>query len=163
LLTTRAYDLISDTNVPLNTLDFPALEFEMSRVGDRPVTRFTERLERQMNLENVAKRLCSRPCTFDPIQFALTCEMLFERSTLGAHAVKLAAEASGWISSGLIAKPSSRTSRPRPAPPRPPVPSPLCHGTADATPLREAIAQEEKALALNPARLDSWENHRRRP
>ncbi len=55
LLSTRAFDLIHDSSAPINTLDYPALEFEIARLGREGFDGFLERLQQQMSVENVAE------------------------------------------------------------------------------------------------------------
>ncbi len=57
LLTPHGFDLIGETNGPLNTMDFPALEFEMARSDDRHPSGFTRRLLETNNLNEIAHTL----------------------------------------------------------------------------------------------------------
>jgi len=57
LLTTRTDELIGDRGAPLNTMDYPALEFEMARLDERHDESFSARLRETMDLSDVARAL----------------------------------------------------------------------------------------------------------
>ncbi len=57
LLTDHAFDLIDDHTAPINTLDYPALEFSMTRLRKRGIARFKRRLRDQMSLSTARKAL----------------------------------------------------------------------------------------------------------
>lgn len=57
LLSTRAYDLISDQDAVINTLNYPSLEFEMARLGKKGIREFKQRLLAQMNIFDVHRAL----------------------------------------------------------------------------------------------------------
>ena len=73
LLSTRALELIGSQEVPLNTLNYPALEFEMTRLRERGYTDFQDRLTDQMNLADL-KRTLSGNLTWDPVSLLLHTE-----------------------------------------------------------------------------------------
>jgi len=66
LLRTKTRDLIKDRKLPLNTLDFPALEFEMARLRERGYRKFQERLAKNLDLDDVASAF-TKEQAFDPI------------------------------------------------------------------------------------------------
>jgi spermidine synthase len=51
LLTDNAMELVGDTRAPINSLNFPSLEFHMSRLTERGVHKFKNRLRQRMSLE----------------------------------------------------------------------------------------------------------------
>jgi len=55
LLSDDVLALIEDTNLPLNTSDYPALEFEMARLSGRGIAGFKRRLSEVMGLEQVGR------------------------------------------------------------------------------------------------------------
>jgi spermidine synthase len=69
LVTTSAFDLIRNSSAPVNTLDYPALEFEMARLRSPDFDRFLERLSQKMNVAEVAGAFA--PVTFDPMKLAI--------------------------------------------------------------------------------------------
>ena len=81
LLNTDAFSLIKDRQVPLNTLDYPALEFEMARLRERNISQFKARLRASMQPESIAKAV--KPVMpFDPGRLLVHSEMLFGDSTI---------------------------------------------------------------------------------
>lgn len=54
LLTTETLALIGDTEVPLNRLDYPSLEFEMARLSEKGIHGFKRRLRARMNPLDIA-------------------------------------------------------------------------------------------------------------
>lgn len=81
LLNTDAFSLIKDRSVPLNTLDYPALEFEMARLRTRNISQFKARLRANMQSEPIAKAL-QPVMPFDPGRLLVHSEMLFGDSTI---------------------------------------------------------------------------------
>jgi len=53
LLVTDAYGLIDNTDVPINTLDYPSLEFAMSGLAKRSIRGFIDRLTAAMDVEAI--------------------------------------------------------------------------------------------------------------
>ncbi|ATX78964.1 putative spermidine synthase with an N-terminal membrane domain [Mariprofundus aestuarium] len=51
-LNSRAFDLIADTELPLNRADFPALEFEMAKLSGRGIGLFKSRLLDEMGFHH---------------------------------------------------------------------------------------------------------------
>jgi len=80
LLTTHAEDAIRDPDVPLNTMDYPALEFQAARLDDRYAADFAQNLaDRKLSLDEVAGVL--RPAMgFDPMNLVLHTEQLLGES-----------------------------------------------------------------------------------
>jgi spermidine synthase len=155
LLTTRAYGLIADSNAPINTLDFPALEFEMSRVGDRPVTHFTDRLEQQMDLAQLASAL-QPAIQFDPLRFALCSELLFEKTTLSQHALRLAAAGNEDFQENYRALKLAHLAATAEAARTPAMWHLYAKELLAQRRYGEAIATERLALAASPERSGSW-------
>ena len=155
LLTTRAYGLIADTNVPINTLDFPALEFEMSRVGDRPVTHFTDRLERQMDLAEISNVL-QPAIQFDPLRFALCSDILFEKTTLSQHTLRLAAAGNEDFQEKYRALKLAHLAATAEAARTPGMWHLYATELLAQRRYGEAIATERLALAASPERSGSW-------
>lgn len=81
LLTTRAADAIVDPTVPINTRDYPALEFQAALLDERDSHDFAERLIGQLSLEDLAAAL--RPALEpNPIHLLLYSEALFAESDI---------------------------------------------------------------------------------
>ena len=80
LLSTHALALAGDREVPVNTLDYPALEFEIARLGRRGLDGFKGRLLDSLSLQDVAAGV--RPMPFDPIQLAMHADVLLEESSI---------------------------------------------------------------------------------
>ncbi len=57
LLNTNVLSLISDNEVPLNTLDYPALEFEIARLRQRGIEKFINRLQKEMNVRHLREAI----------------------------------------------------------------------------------------------------------
>ena len=80
LLSTRVFTLADDSQAPVNTLDYPALEFEIARLGRRGIDAFKRRLWNSMDLDDVATAL--KPIKFNPLQLALHANLLLGDSTI---------------------------------------------------------------------------------
>ena len=93
LLHTRATDLIKDPKVRVNTADFPALEFEMARLDDRELIHFSETVAKALDLTALAKGLAPA-VRFDPVDFALLANRLYQNSRLLAGSFAVAEKAS---------------------------------------------------------------------
>lgn len=81
LLSTDAFSLIKDKNVPINTLDYPALEFEMARLRARNINQFKARLRENMDPAAIA-RAVEPVMAFDPGRLLVHSELLFGDSTI---------------------------------------------------------------------------------
>ena len=81
LLSTRAYDLINDNSAPINTLDYPALEFEIARLGKEGFNGFLARLRQHMSLKDVAAAL-QPAMPFEPLKLALHVDELIGESEI---------------------------------------------------------------------------------
>jgi predicted membrane-bound spermidine synthase len=55
LLNTNVLDLIEDIHVPVNTLDYPSLEFEMARLRKRGINIFLNRLLGSISVDDIAR------------------------------------------------------------------------------------------------------------
>jgi spermidine synthase len=81
LLTTRALELIINTNVPVNTLDYPALEFQMTRMDDQYTGKWATNLREKMSLGDVTNALIPA-MTVNLVDLALYTERLYNESSL---------------------------------------------------------------------------------
>ena len=81
LLSTQAFDLIHDRSAPINTLDYPALEFEIARLGREGFDEFLARLQQQMSVKNVAEAV-QPPMPFKPVDLALYVDELIGNSAI---------------------------------------------------------------------------------
>jgi tetratricopeptide (TPR) repeat protein len=81
LLNTDAFGLIDDRAAPLNTLDYPALEFEISRLRTRNIQKFKARLREKMNPAEIARAL-EPAMPFRPENLLLHSDLLFGDSTI---------------------------------------------------------------------------------
>lgn len=88
LLGTRVLTLVGDAQVPLNTHDYPALEFEIARLGRRGIDGFKRRLLASMDLKEVATAL--QPLAFNPLQLALYTNLLLGDSAISDRWINLA-------------------------------------------------------------------------
>lgn len=81
LMTTRAYEVIENPQTPINTLDYPALEFEIARLRKRGIEEFKARLLRRMDLAQIATVL-QPVMPFDPVAFAVYNDVLHGPSAI---------------------------------------------------------------------------------
>ena len=81
LLSTRGLELINNTNVPVNTLDYPALEFQMTRRDDRKSQKWATKVREQLSLRDVTNALAPA-MNVNLIDLALYTERLYEDSSL---------------------------------------------------------------------------------
>ena len=91
LLTPHGFDLIGETNGPLNTMDFPALEFEMARSDDRHPAGFTRRLLETMNLNEIARTL-EPALRYRAVDLAMFSVVHYRESSITTRRVELARE-----------------------------------------------------------------------
>jgi len=89
LITTRAQDAIRDPSVPLNTKDYPALEFQSARMDDRDDDFSDNPMERKMTLADVRAAL-EPALEFDPLKLVLHTEQLFGGSSISDHWIEQA-------------------------------------------------------------------------
>jgi predicted membrane-bound spermidine synthase len=81
LLTTQAFALAGDRDVPANTLDYPALEFEIARLRRRGIEAFRRRVEDSVELRSLRPAL-ERSGGWDPVAGALYLPRLLGDTTL---------------------------------------------------------------------------------
>ncbi len=79
VLNTNATNLVGDRDVPINTLDYPALEFEMARLRKRGYRKFLYRLRDSMRLAPVREALTPM-VDWNPFHLVLHLETLLEES-----------------------------------------------------------------------------------
>lgn len=91
LLTTKAFELIGNANAPVNTLDYPALEFQMARMEDRYSGKWATKLREKMSLQDVTNAL-GGAMKVDLTQLALHTERLYEDSALTRRRLNLIEE-----------------------------------------------------------------------
>ncbi len=157
LMTTRAYDTMKGIAAPVNTLDFPALEFECARLRKRGIDDFKQRVTTNMNLAEIEAAL-SPVMKFDPIEFAVYNDVLHGPSAISRRWKELVAKgAPDFEDKFKAAKAAYAASRANFA------------NTADtfheagmeqlrAGRFEEAIAEFNKALAVNPKRNNTHFN-----
>jgi tetratricopeptide (TPR) repeat protein len=73
LLTGNAFALIGDHDAPVNTLDYPALEFEMAQLQNDGLMAFYDRLVISMDIENVRKMI-GAGTQWDPMLLAINAD-----------------------------------------------------------------------------------------
>ena len=81
LLTNDAFTLLDDVTVPINTLDYPSLEFEMTRLRKRGIRRFKKRLRGKMSLAGSRKALTPE-VAWNPYHLVLYSRALLGDSTI---------------------------------------------------------------------------------
>jgi len=81
LLTDDAFALLDDVTVPVNTLDYPSLEFEMTRLRKRGIRRFKKRLRARMSLSGSRKALTPE-IVWNPYHLILYSQALLGNSTI---------------------------------------------------------------------------------
>ena len=91
LLTTRAYDVVQGIDAPVNTLDFPALEFEIARLRKRGIDDFKRRIQEHMDITQVESALAPT-MAFDAVDFTIYNEVLHGPSAISRRWKELAAE-----------------------------------------------------------------------
>jgi tetratricopeptide (TPR) repeat protein len=80
LLTSDSFSLIGDSTLPLNRLDYPSLEFEMARLGEKGIPGFLHRLSAHMNTEDVASVM--GPEYFKSAELLLHTELMLDKDPL---------------------------------------------------------------------------------
>ncbi len=75
LLVPEINSLAATTDAPVNRLDYPALEFAMSRLRHRGYRRFKAAIEERQDIDAVAKRIGPH-LAFDPVAFTVHAERL---------------------------------------------------------------------------------------
>jgi tetratricopeptide (TPR) repeat protein len=73
LLTGNAFALIGDHDAPVNTLDYPALEFEMAQLRNDGLMAFYGRLSTNMDIENV-KKMVGHGTQWDPMLLVINAD-----------------------------------------------------------------------------------------
>lgn len=69
LMTADAFSLVKDSKAPINTIDYPALEFEMARLKKEGFANFKEKLVAALNFDDV--RAAIEPAMeYDPVMHA---------------------------------------------------------------------------------------------
>ena len=68
-------DLVDDKEAPLNTIDYPALEFEMTRLRDRGYNEFRDRLADSMDLSRV-RAILSSAVDWNPMHILMHAETM---------------------------------------------------------------------------------------
>ncbi|MBI5395155.1 MAG: tetratricopeptide repeat protein [Verrucomicrobia bacterium] len=91
VVSTRGFDLVHDAQAPVNTLDYPALEFEMARLRSRGLKEFLARLSGKMSVAEVAASL--KPfMPFDPVRLVLHNELMLGDATITDRWTKLVSQ-----------------------------------------------------------------------
>src|SRR6185436_16620553 len=88
LLSAKAFDLIIDPEAPVNTLDNPALEFQMAALDDLFTSKWATRLIEKMNTAEVAEAL-QPALKLDPVNMALHTDRLYKDSPIASQRLKL--------------------------------------------------------------------------
>ncbi len=156
LLITRPLELGRTTNVPVNTLDFPALEFEIARLRERGIDRFKEALRSKMSLNEQQSALGPMK-SWDPIRLIMHVEELLGESTITSRWIQLAKERYPdyerryqWAkvaSFKRLASSGSATAHHK-----------LGYQLKLAGDLEQAIKEFQRALEINPSRDNSHFN-----
>lgn len=81
LMTPKAFDLVKNSNAPINTLDRPELEFEMARLGKEDFVRFRNELVAALNFDDVQHAI-EPVMKYDPVQHVAVVE-----TELGSSAI----------------------------------------------------------------------------
>lgn len=81
LLSDEVYRLAQDSRTPINTIDNPALEFEMANVKKREFSEFRKALVTSVTLEKVAK-LIEPAMEYDPIEHIAQVHKTLESSNI---------------------------------------------------------------------------------
>ncbi len=79
LLHTDAPMLAKDRETPLNTMNYPALEFEMSRLRKRGYTDFKNRMRDGMGLDNISQAFTAN-MDWNPFHLLVHTEIMLEKS-----------------------------------------------------------------------------------
>ncbi len=89
VLTTDALSLLDDKTVPLNTLDYPALEFEIASLSHKGFPAFQKRLLSRMNF-NEMRSVLSPVAQWGPLPLALHAEIILsQQSVYTQHWLKI--------------------------------------------------------------------------
>jgi hypothetical protein len=79
LLTTKAFTLLEDESVPVNQLDFPALENEMASLAHDGLPRVKERVASQMNIDEVKRVVVADAAHWNPAELVVEAEQTITR------------------------------------------------------------------------------------
>ena len=80
LLTSDSFSLIGDSQLPLNRLDYPSLEFEMARLGAKGIRGFLHRLREHLNTDDIATVM--GPEHFNSAELLLHTELTLDNDPL---------------------------------------------------------------------------------
>jgi len=88
IVSTNALKLIKDHNVPLNTLDYPALEFEIARLSKRGTEEFRQMLVDKMDISEVEDVL--KPVMdWNPMILGLHAGLILQKSEITIQWLKM--------------------------------------------------------------------------
>lgn len=93
LLSTKAFDLVMDPAAPLNSLDYPALEYLMAALDVKYEAKWASRLVEKMSIEELKPAL-EPAMKIDPLDLALHTERLYRDSPISAARIRLLDDAS---------------------------------------------------------------------
>lgn len=92
LLSAHAFDLLKNPDsVPVNTLDFPVLEFEIAKLKRKGIPKFKEALERRINLDDLRRPLAALG-GLRPARLVVVAEQRLDEDEYITHAWKRAIE-----------------------------------------------------------------------
>lgn len=81
LMTTRAFDLVKKSDAPINTIDKPALEFEIARLKKKGFSRFKDKVVDALDLDDVRAGI-EPAMTYDPAMHVAHVAMLLKSSNI---------------------------------------------------------------------------------
>jgi uncharacterized protein HemY len=93
LLSTKAFDLVMDPAAPLNSLDYPALEYLMAALDVKYEAKWASRLVEKMSIEELKPAL-EPAMKIAPLDLALHTERLYRDSPISAARIRLLDDAS---------------------------------------------------------------------
>lgn len=79
LLTTKALTLLGDNSVPVNRLDFPALEYEMASLAEDGLPETKKRIAERMNIEEVRGIVAPNDANWNPAELVVEAEQTISK------------------------------------------------------------------------------------
>ncbi|MDB6031157.1 MAG: putative spermidine synthase with an N-terminal rane domain [Verrucomicrobiales bacterium] len=155
LLATKAFGLVMDETVPVNTLDYPALEFLMASMDDFYQAKWATRLLEKLSVTELSTAL-EPAMKVDAVELALHTDRLYKDSPLTARRIRLLDDASDdFFDKYRVAKLdyyrewAERVNKPE-------VRYTYAKELMRQKKYTEAVVEMQKALATNP---DFYEGH----
>lgn len=94
LLTAKALTLLGDSSVPVNRLDFPALEYEMASLAEDGLPETKKRIAERMNIEEVRGIVAANDANWSPTSLVVEAEQTISKKYITRRWRKLVKQSS---------------------------------------------------------------------